>query len=126
MNHVTSPKLCLQDAARRILAPSQCNLARVGLCIPLNLALAKRGLLLGATLLLPLAGAQAQNGSGNVAYVRSTIGQPWGRADNDGILTKVFTNWLDLRYETVKSAALFSATNKFVFLEGGADSGTIM
>ena len=62
-----------------------------------------------------------------VAYLRSTVGAPWGGTDNETALTQVFgAGWQDLRYETVDPAALFSAANKFVFLEGGADSGVPM
>lgn len=63
----------------------------------------------------------------NVVYLRSIAGQPWGVADYDGALTTVFgSGWQDLRYETVNPAALFGSTNKFIFMEGGADSGIPM
>lgn len=56
-----------------------------------------------------------------IAYLRSTVGLPWGLSDNEATLTMVFgtNNWQDLRYETVSPAALFSATNAFIFMEGG-------
>ena len=63
----------------------------------------------------------------SVAYVRSTNGLPWGRSNNEGMLTMVFgAGWQDLRYETVNPAALFIPTNRFIFLEGGASSGVPM
>ncbi len=63
----------------------------------------------------------------NVVYLRSTSGQPWGLPDFDLALTTVFgPGWQDLRYETVSPAALFATTNKFIFMEGGADSGPPM
>jgi hypothetical protein len=62
-----------------------------------------------------------------VAYLRSTVAQPWGDNDNDLAMTAVFgAGWQDLRYETVNASALFASSNKFIFLEGGADSGTPM
>ncbi len=63
----------------------------------------------------------------NVVYLRSTVGKPWGVSDYDAALTKVFgPTWQDLRYETVSPTALFTTTNKFIFMEGGADSGIPM
>ena len=65
--------------------------------------------------------------AGNVAYLRSTSGLPWGRSDNEGILTMVFgTNWQDFRYETVNTGGLFSADNKFIFMEGSDSSALEM
>jgi len=64
--------------------------------------------------------AVVTRGSG-IAYLRSTAGQPWGLSDNENILTMVFgtNNWQDLRYETVIPTTLLSATNRFIFMEGG-------
>jgi hypothetical protein len=57
---------------------------------------------------------------GQSAYVRSTLGEPWGRVDNDTAMNHVFgTNvWHDLRYETVDPATLFSPAMHCIFLEG--------
>src|SRR5215471_18479952 len=81
-----------------------------------------RPLFLALTLLFVSTCAYAQK----VAYLRSTIGQPWGRADNEGILTKVFTNWLDLRFETVNPATLFVPTNSFIYMDGSDIGATAM
>jgi hypothetical protein len=64
--------------------------------------------------------------SGQIAYLRSTIGQPWGKNDNEAILNEVFPSWLDLRYETVNPSILFSAANKFIFMEGGDGDATAL
>src|SRR5437667_4871383 len=81
-----------------------------------------RQVFFAAALFLASACAYGQN----VVYVRSTLGEPWGRTDNDGILTKVFTNWQNLRYETVSPAALFAPTNTFIFMEGSDNNATAM
>src|SRR5439155_13145312 len=53
-----------------------------------------------------------------VVYLRSAAGEPWGLADNDNILTLLYgAGWQALWYETVNPAALFSRTNKFIFME---------
>ena len=58
-----------------------------------------------------------------VVYLRSAVGEPWGLTDNDDVLTRVYgSGWQALSYETVNPAALFSRTNKFIFMEGSADS----
>jgi hypothetical protein len=58
-----------------------------------------------------------------IAYVRSSVGRPWGDSDNEGAMNVVFANrWQDLRYETLDPGTLFSATNKFIFLEGSDSS----
>jgi len=62
-----------------------------------------------------------------MAYVRSIVGQPWGSSDNENTFTAVFgSGWQNLQYETVNPAMLFSPSNKFIFLEGGASSGLPM
>jgi len=57
---------------------------------------------------------------GQSAYVRSTIGEPWGSTANDTAMNRVFGSnvWQDLRYETVNPAVLFSPSMHFIFLEG--------
>jgi hypothetical protein len=67
------------------------------------------------------------SGGNAVAYLRTTNGLPWGSADNEAILNLVFgPGWQDLRYETANPAAVFTATNRFIILEGGADGGPAM
>jgi len=65
---------------------------------------------------------------GQSAYVRSTIGEPWGVTDNDAAMNRVFGSnvWHDLRYETVNSAVLFSAAMHFIFLEGSDDNANAL
>jgi hypothetical protein len=57
---------------------------------------------------------------GQSAYVRSTIGEPWGVTDNDTAMNSVFGSnvWHDLRYETVNPAVLFSPAMHFIFMVG--------
>ncbi len=66
--------------------------------------------------------------SGQSAYVRSTIGEPWGSSDNDMAMNRVFGSnvWQDLRYETVSPAALFSPAMHFIFLEGSDDNANAL
>jgi hypothetical protein len=61
---------------------------------------------------------------GQGAYVRSTIGEPWGVINNRNAMDSVFGagNWNDARFETVDPALLFSPTVHFVFMDG-SDSG---
>jgi len=62
-----------------------------------------------------------------VVYLRTATGEPWGRIDNDTILTLLYgPGWQPLYYETVNPAALFSRTNKFIFMEGSADGEPAM
>jgi len=62
-----------------------------------------------------------------VVYLRSAVGEPWGRTDNDDVLNLLYgTGWQALSYETVNPAALFSRTNKFIFMEGSADGEPAM
>jgi len=55
------------------------------------------------------------------AYLRSSVGAPWGASNNEASMDGVFGtgNWSDLRYETVNTANLFSANNNFIYMEGG-------
>jgi hypothetical protein len=55
-----------------------------------------------------------------VAYLRSTVGSPWGASSNETAMTTVFGagNWSDLRYETVSAATLFTTGNTFIYMEG--------
>ncbi len=57
------------------------------------------------------------------AYLRSTVGHPWGSTTNDGLMNDVFGvgNWSDLRYETVDVNALFS-NHTMIFMEGSDDN----
>lgn len=54
------------------------------------------------------------------AYVRSTVGRPWGSSTPEQAMDAAFGagNWEDLRFETVDPAALFSSQYSFVYLEG--------
>ena len=61
----------------------------------------------------------------NVAFVRSSAGDPWGIDDDEVILTMVFgSNWQTNYYETVSPAALFTPSTSFIFMEG-SDSGAV-
>jgi len=62
-----------------------------------------------------------------VVYLRTAADEPWGRTDNDAILTQLYgAGWQALYYETVNPAALFSRTNRFIFMEGSADGEPAM
>lgn len=56
----------------------------------------------------------------HAAYVRSTVGAPWGGTTNESIMDSVFgaTNWMDLRYETLVPQDLFSGNTNVIFMEG--------
>ncbi len=79
-------------------------------------------LLLSGTILGTLGGGGDTGGTG-FAYVRSTVGQPWGNSENENAMDRAFGsgNWDDLRYETVNAQELFSSTYSFVFMEGSDD-----
>jgi uncharacterized repeat protein (TIGR01451 family) len=55
-----------------------------------------------------------------VAYMRSSVGAPWGSVANETAMNRVFgaNNWQDLRYETVIPANVFSPATKFIYMEG--------
>lgn len=82
-----------------------------------------------ATLRLGLAGvfavlALASTGpraTASFVYLRSEEGRPWGVTTNEDAMDAAFGvgSWLDARYETVNASALFSAANRFIFMEGG-------
>jgi len=57
----------------------------------------------------------------NVAYLRSTVGAPWGETTNEQAMDLAYGagNWEDLRYELVDPAVLFSNLYSFLYLEGG-------
>jgi MYXO-CTERM domain-containing protein len=54
------------------------------------------------------------------AYVRSTVGAPWGQNTNEQAMDLVFGAgaWDDLRYETVDEATLLSPAYTFIYMEG--------
>lgn len=66
-------------------------------------------------------------GSG-IAYLRSSVGAPWGSTSNESALTRVFGagTWQDLRFETVSPVTLFSPANGFVFMDGSDNGATEM
>ena len=72
----------------------------------------------------PLAG----NLLGQGAYVRSTIGEPWGANDNRTAMDRVFgaAAWNDARYETVNPALLFSPAVHFIFMEGSDNNANAL
>jgi hypothetical protein len=78
----------------------------------------KSTLILGALVLSLVASAASW---ATPAYMRSTVAAPWGQSTNEAAMNDVFGagNWSDLRYETVNTAALFSASTSFIFMEGG-------
>jgi len=62
-----------------------------------------------------------------VVYLRTAAGEPWGRTDNDAILTQLYGGgWQALYFETVNPAAVFSRSNRFIFMEGSADGEPAM
>ncbi len=79
----------------------------------------KRGIILVAAGLI--SSIIIQSASATPVYMRSTVGAPWGQNTNETAMDTVFGNgnWDDLRYETVNVASLFSASNEFIFMEGG-------
>ncbi len=70
----------------------------------------------------------AADGFGAVAYLRSAAGEPFEFAEHAGNdatgMNAVFGagGWLDLRYETVDPASLFSPATTFIFMEGSDTS----
>ena len=67
--------------------------------------------------------AQAQPLIPGPAYVRSTVGAPWGVSANENAMDRVFGTgqWSDLRFETL-DVPRFLSESTFVFLEG-SDQG---
>ncbi len=82
----------------------------------------KRGIILVAAGLI--SSIIIQSASAAPVYMRSTVGAPWNQNTNETAMDTVFGNgnWDDLRYETVNAASLFSASNEFIFMEGGDDN----
>jgi hypothetical protein len=70
--------------------------------------------MVAAALAIGLAGSARAD----VAYLRSTIGQPWGQNQNESAMTTVFGAFQNLQYETVNPSSLFSAATSFVYMEG--------
>ena len=58
------------------------------------------------------------------AYVRSTVGSPWGKTTNEDALNMAFGpgGWDDLRFESVSATSLFSGAYGFIYLEGSDNS----
>jgi len=62
-----------------------------------------------------------------VVYLRSAAGEPWGRTDNAAMLNWLYgAGWQALYFETANPAALFSRSNRFIFIEGSADGEPAM
>jgi len=63
---------------------------------------------------------------GAAAYLRSTVGAPWGQNTNEQAMNLAFGAglWQDLRFETVDPNALFSASYAMIYLEGGDSNAT--
>jgi len=71
--------------------------------------------------LTPLVGQQL----GEAAYVRSSVGEPWGRTDNINAMNNVFgTGWEAAQFETVDPAVLFSPAVHFIYMDG-SDNGAL-
>ncbi len=70
--------------------------------------------------IVPVGFVDGGQAADEVAYLRSTVGTPWSRSDNETLLTTAFgaDGWDDLRYETVDVDALFSGDYGFIFMEG--------
>jgi hypothetical protein len=64
---------------------------------------------------------------GTPYYLRSTVGPPWGVLTNELAMDAVFGagNWVDERYETVDTTALF-AERRVIFMEGGFNNADEM
>lgn len=62
---------------------------------------------------------QAQ--AGDIHYIRSTVGPPWGVSENESAMNDVFGigGWFDSRYELVTASDVFDAGTSLVFMEGG-------
>lgn len=65
--------------------------------------------------------ALAQSAAAAPVYLRSNTSAPWGESTNEAAMSAAFGagNWTDARFETVNIASLFSASNRFIFMEGG-------
>ncbi len=76
-----------------------------------------------ATTTLVVAEAEADAA---VAYIRSTVGAPWGSNTNEQAMDMVFGvgGWDDLRYETVNAGTLYSGTYTFIYMEGSDSNAT--
>ncbi len=66
-------------------------------------------------------------GTGAV-YIGSNGGNPWGSTSNQTAMNTVFGGggWVQQYYETLNPATTFSATNCFIFMEGGDFTTTAM
>ena len=82
--------------------------------------------LLTGTALGYLGGAGIQ--VGNAAYLRSTVGRPWGSTAPEAAMDKAFGvgAWADLRFETVNVATLFGGAYAFIYMEGSDSSANEM
>ncbi len=61
-------------------------------------------------------------------YLRSNLGEPWGRSDNTNAMNVVFgaNNWQLLTFETNNPVALFSSVTRFIFMDGSDAGATEM
>lgn len=83
-------------------------------------------LAIGITAALCTFAALAPDASAYPAYVRSDVGAPWGSTTNEDAMNMVFGagQWDDLRFESVDTAALFSPSYDFIYLEGSDNNAS--
>lgn len=60
----------------------------------------------------------------DAAYLRSSVGEPWGTTDSDTAMNRIFgtNHWQDLRYQTVSPTVVFNPATHFVYMEGSDDN----
>ncbi|MFK5983247.1 MAG: proprotein convertase P-domain-containing protein, partial [Flavobacteriaceae bacterium] len=66
--------------------------------------------------------------AGDTFYVRSNTGNPWGQTTNQTSMDTAFGvgNWTEIFFETLDPIAVFSASTKFVFMEGSDQNASPM
>jgi len=83
-----------------------------------------KGTVLAAVAAVSMSMGASQAQAVTSAYLRSTVGQPWGENTNEDAMDAAFGvgNWDDLRYETVNVGTLLGGGYSFLFMEGGDDN----
>lgn len=63
-----------------------------------------------------------ESGTGNIYYMQSNMGDPWGSPTNQELMDIAFgtDTWNLAHYETADAATLFSAETGFVHMDGGS------
>jgi hypothetical protein len=73
-------------------------------------------------------GAGGANPNGQVYYMRSNAGEPWGSQSNVAAMNDIFGagQWNTTFFETANAGTIFSAATRFVYMDGSDNGATAM